>query len=71
MFLPFVVGTTRLALLSVVGLAMGAGYHKHWSDRAGEPRFGGATDDRVGSEAAENQVADFRPLHPQQQTLIG
>jgi len=36
MFPAFVVITAWVALLYVVGLAMGAGFHKYWSDRAGE-----------------------------------
>ncbi len=38
-FAAFVVGTAWVTLLYVVGLAVGAGCHKHWSDRTGEPRF--------------------------------
>jgi hypothetical protein len=38
-FPSFVVITAWVTLLYVVGLAMGAERHKHWSDRTGEPRF--------------------------------
>ena len=34
-FAAFVVSTAWVTLLYVVGLAMGAGRHKHWSDRTG------------------------------------
>ncbi len=40
MFSAFVVITAWVTLLYVVGIVIGAGCHKHWSDGGGETRFG-------------------------------
>ncbi len=50
-FPSFVVITSWVTFLYVVGFAKCAGCHKHWSERTGEAWFGASCDFRFGSKA--------------------